>query len=102
MLFLAILVLLAAVLLRWAAWTLHRDLRVQGSSTPRQLGLGSSAAFGLGLLLLLGSCVVTIPAGHVGVQVLFGRVKPIALTEGLQVINPLVAIQEMSVRTETY
>jgi len=38
----------------------------------------------------------------VGVQVLFGRVQPTALTEGIQVTNPFVDVVKMTVRTETY
>ena len=53
-------------------------------------------------VLFLSSAVVIIPAGHVGVQVLFGKVKPEPLTEGISFINPFANVQEMSVRTETY
>jgi len=66
------------------------------------IGLASSVLLVLALLALVSSSVVVIPAGHVGVQVLFGRVKPAALTEGIQVVNPLVDVVRMSVRTETY
>jgi regulator of protease activity HflC (stomatin/prohibitin superfamily) len=34
--------------------------------------------------------------------VLFGKVNTRVLTEGIQIINPLVEVQQMSVRTETY
>ncbi len=56
----------------------------------------------LAAVFLIFSCLTVVSAGHVGVQVLFGGVRPIALTEGLNVINPLLDIVEMSVRTETY
>lgn len=51
---------------------------------------------------LLTSIIVQIPAGHVGVQVLFGQVQKNILREGLNVINPLVDIKEMTVQTQNY
>ncbi len=53
-------------------------------------------------VFLVFSCLTIISAGHTGVQVMFGEVRPTALTEGLNTINPLLDIVEMSVRTETY
>jgi len=57
------------------------------------------------LLILIGfitAAVVQINAGHVGVQVLFGEVKPTVLHEGLNIVNPLVDVKEMSVQTQNY
>lgn len=48
------------------------------------------------------SAIRQIPAGHVGVQILFGEVKPGFLPEGLRLVNPLVDIEEFSVRTQNY
>lgn len=56
----------------------------------------------LAAMFLVFSCLTIISAGHIGVQVMFGEVRPTALTEGLNTINPLLNIVEMSVRTETY
>ena len=85
MIFLAVFVLLAAIGIKWFTFNVRKDLRFQG-------GLRGSA----------GASFTVIPAGHIGVQVLFGKVQPAALTEGLRMINPLVDVQQMSVRTETY
>jgi len=52
------------------------------------------------VLLLLGSCFTVVGAGHVGVQVLFGRVSPQVLSEGLHLINPLVTVHQLSIRTQ--
>jgi len=52
------------------------------------------------VLLLLASCLKVVPAGHVGVQVLFGNVYPEVLPAGLHIINPLVTVHHMSVRTQ--
>ena len=100
MMSLALLVLVAAVTLRVFAQSIHKDSRYFDLH-PRVTAL--SWALGLGAIVLtVMSSVTIIPAGHVGVQVLFGKVKPESLTEGIQVINPFVTVQEMSVRTETY
>jgi regulator of protease activity HflC (stomatin/prohibitin superfamily) len=48
--------------------------------------------------LLLASFRV-VPGGHVGVQILFGRIIDRPLTEGLSLINPFKQVQYMSVRT---
>jgi regulator of protease activity HflC (stomatin/prohibitin superfamily) len=102
MIYLAFIAAAIAVGLRWLAFSVRRDLRVQGSPFPHRTGLISAACAVASVLLFAFSCVVIIPAGHIGVQVLFGKVKPAALTEGMQFINPFVDVQEMSVRTETY
>jgi regulator of protease activity HflC (stomatin/prohibitin superfamily) len=48
------------------------------------------------LVLLLFSTFRVVPAGHVGVEVLFGDVHPAPLQEGLRIVNPLVDVQMMS------
>jgi len=51
------------------------------------------------LVVLLMMAVATVPAGHVGVLDLFGRVQDATLTPGLHLINPLAAVRRMSVQT---
>lgn len=55
----------------------------------------------LGILIgvLLGSFRV-VPGGSVGVPILFGKIDDRALTEGLNVINPLKQVRLMTVRTQ--
>ncbi|MCD6459233.1 prohibitin family protein [bacterium] len=55
-----------------------------------------------GLLVLLFSGIRIIPAGHVGVQAFFGDVKDEALPAGFHIINPLINVIPMSIRTEAY
>lgn len=58
-----------------------------------------------GILLLIGlltSCFVVIDAGHVGVKSLFGKVQNHVLTSGLNMVNPLVDVDKIDVRTQTY
>lgn len=48
------------------------------------------------------SFVVIVPAGHVGVAVVFGKVRTRSFSEGLNLINPFAVVHDMTVRTETY
>jgi regulator of protease activity HflC (stomatin/prohibitin superfamily) len=57
------------------------------------------------LILILGlssACFVQIQPGEVGVQTLFGKVQSNLLTEGLNVVNPLVEVAHFDVRTQNY
>jgi len=51
-------------------------------------------------LIILSKSIVVVPAGHVGVRILFGRVLEDTLDEGIHVVNPLLKIHDMSVRTQ--
>ncbi|MFA6569929.1 MAG: prohibitin family protein [Bacteroidota bacterium] len=51
---------------------------------------------------LLFSTVKQINAGHVGVQVLFGKVQEGVIYEGLSIVNPLFDIKQMSIQTQSY
>jgi regulator of protease activity HflC (stomatin/prohibitin superfamily) len=55
------------------------------------------------VFLLLYWSTVSIPTGHVGVLTLFGRVDTgaVPLGEGIHMINPLKAVQELSIQTQT-
>jgi regulator of protease activity HflC (stomatin/prohibitin superfamily) len=56
----------------------------------------------IAIVLGLASMITVVPAGHVGVPVVFGKVHDRALTEGLSLVNPFADVQKLSVRTETY
>lgn len=51
------------------------------------------------LVLVLMSMVKIVPPGHVGILILFGKVHD-SITEGLHLVNPLVSMELMSVRTQ--
>jgi regulator of protease activity HflC (stomatin/prohibitin superfamily) len=67
----------------------------------RKFGRKSIAGIIVGIILVIGllSSVRVIPPGHVGVQVLFGKVSPYSLKEGLHIIFPLIYVENMSIRT---
>lgn len=60
------------------------------------------AGYGLIAFGLLSACFKQIDPGQVGVQVLFGKVQPEVLESGLHVINPLVDVKTVDVRTQNY
>ncbi|KPL13262.1 hypothetical protein AMJ74_05555 [candidate division WOR_3 bacterium SM1_77] len=70
-------------------------LRTRGYAT---LGAAVVAA-----ILIIASVIRIVPPGSVGVQVLFGRVLTKAtLSEGLNVVNPFVNLEIMTIRTQAY
>jgi len=61
--------------------------------------------FGGLIIILIGvftACVIQIDAGQVGVKKLFGKVQPEVLGSGLHMINPLLEIERLDVKTQTY
>ncbi|MFB3814961.1 MAG: prohibitin family protein [Terriglobales bacterium] len=65
------------------------------------LKLVAGAAGAIVLLVALWASVAYVPAGHVGVLTLFGRVTGEVLPEGTHLVNPFKVNNKMSVRTET-
>lgn len=59
-----------------------------------RLGLGVLVA-----LLILFKSIAIIPAGHVGVMEFFGNVYDKSLDSGIHLVNPLLSIHKMSIRT---
>jgi len=55
----------------------------------------------IGLIIgIVLSTIRVVPAGHVGVVDFFGRVSPIPLKSGINMINPLARVINMSTRTQ--
>jgi regulator of protease activity HflC (stomatin/prohibitin superfamily) len=52
-------------------------------------------------VLFLFNCITRVETGHVGVLTMFSRVTGETLPEGLHLINPLKAVHELSVQTQT-
>lgn len=55
---------------------------------------------GVLVLLLVGSPITVIPAGHVGVKDLFGRVSERVLQPGVRFVIPFTRVIKMSVKTQ--
>ncbi|MGH9581141.1 MAG: prohibitin family protein, partial [Terriglobales bacterium] len=74
-----------------------RVVDVGGGAIVRLLGAGLVSLF---LVILLWASVAQVPAGHVGVLTLFGRVTGDELPEGIHLVNPFKVNNTMSVRTQ--
>lgn len=75
-------------------------IRAYGTDRSPLRKLGGLALFG-GLVLLLLSCFVMIPSGHVGVVTIAGEVRMTPIPEGLHTKVPWADIHLMSVRRQT-
>jgi len=73
-----------------------------GGASPLRLAARSALAAGMviAVLIVLMAVFRVIPAGHVGVATLFGRVQPRALPEGLNLTNPLLDVETMSTQVQ--
>ncbi|MBP7511558.1 MAG: prohibitin family protein [Bacteroidia bacterium] len=56
----------------------------------------------IALIGISASCFKQINPGFVGVKVLFGKVHTDVLESGLHVINPLLDVKEMDIKTQNY
>jgi len=65
-------------------------------SFPKQIGAALGAVL---VVILLYAAIAYVPAGHVGVLTLFGRVTGDVLPEGTHLVNPFKVNNKMSVRT---
>jgi len=96
------LLIIAALFIFRATYKISpEDHRIQDKLKIRTFTtLGASA---LAAIMIIGSLLRIVPAGNVGVQVLFGKVLTNAtLSEGLNVVNPFVDLEIMTVRTQAY
>ena len=73
--------------------------RTGNLSNARPLGV---IAIVVAALIVLYKSLVIIPAGHVGVVDLFGRVKSMTLKPGINLVNPLARVVKMSVKTQEF
>lgn len=70
---------------------------VGGSNVLRLAGVAVAALL---VILLLFAAVARVPAGHVGVLSLFGRVTGETLPEGMHLVNPFKENNVLSIRTQ--
>ncbi|HVO64523.1 MAG TPA: prohibitin family protein [Terriglobales bacterium] len=74
-----------------------RVIDVGGGTVGKVVAAGIA---GLILLILLFNSIIKVPTGSVAVLTLFGRVTGEVLPEGIHLINPLKASNELSIRTQ--
>ena len=78
-------------------------LRSQEREEIKKLATGIRV-FGL-LVIIIGfltSCIKQIDAGQIGVKSLFGKVSDDILTSGLNLVNPMVDVKIVDIKTQNY
>lgn len=96
-----ILIIIVMFIFRSAYKVKPEDMRIEDKLKVRTfVTLGASV---LGGIMILASLLRIVPAGSVGVQVLFGKVLvKSTLSEGLNIVNPFINLEIMTVRTQAY
>jgi regulator of protease activity HflC (stomatin/prohibitin superfamily) len=101
MFIIGILIIIALFFFRATYKVKPDDLRIQDKLRTR--GYATLGAAVVAAILIIASVIRIVPPGSVGVQVLFGRVLTKAtLSEGLNVVNPFVNLEIMTIRTQAY
>ena len=77
---------------------------VQNLNAPIAQYVGKIRITGIAIIFigLFTSSIKQIDAGEIGVQSLFGKVQDEVLSSGLNIVNPLMDIQTIDVRTQNY
>ncbi|MBI4611475.1 MAG: prohibitin family protein [Candidatus Rokubacteria bacterium] len=100
--------LIFAAIVLLAGLAVHAALRRRVDLFPAPLGAMVRRtilvfAVGIPAVILAFSILRIIPAGHVGVKVLFGQVDPVPLREGLNLLlNPLYDVEIMDARVHKH
>ncbi len=101
MFILGILIIIGLFIFRAGYKVRPEDVRIEDKLKVRYfvtMGGGILAA-----LLIIASLLRIVPPGSVGVQILFGRVlTKSTLSEGLNIVNPFITLEIMTVRTQAY
>jgi regulator of protease activity HflC (stomatin/prohibitin superfamily) len=68
----------------------------------RVAGITAGLFVALMVVTLLANSFYSVDSGNIGVEKLFGKVLDERVPEGLNAINPLVTVEEMTLRTQSY
>lgn len=90
------LLILGFIILVFAGTLLKNPPLRQYRNTGRVIGF---LLIGLGVLL---SAVVQVNPGEIGVKILFGNIQKDVLSSGLHLVNPLLEIKKIDVKTQNY
>jgi regulator of protease activity HflC (stomatin/prohibitin superfamily) len=91
--------LILGIILLIAATAINKQQREELHKVANGLRIGAVILIILGVLT---SCIKQIDAGQIGVKSLFGKVDDQVLTSGLNVINPLVDVKIVDIKTQNY
>src|SRR6476620_5628959 len=79
-----------------------QGLRKSESNVRRVSGVVRLVGLGIMLLGLFTSSIIQIDAGTIGVKKLFGKVQNDVLASGLHLINPVLEVEKMDIKTQNY
>ncbi len=77
-------------------------LKTKIIKSHKSMNLIGYACFAASAILFAMSIVITVPAGHVKVATLFGKVQNNSYREGLHIVNPLLAFTAFDLRQKTH
>lgn len=80
-----------------AVWARGKESRAELAGSIRKLALAVAAA---AVVFMLMCTVTVVDAGHVGVVNVFGSVSPYTLKAGIQFVNPMARVIQMSIQTQ--
>ena len=92
------LIIILGVIIFFAAFSLKKS-NTQFSQFAGAIRIAGIAFVVLGFFT---SCIKQIDAGEIGVLSLFGKVQEDVLPSGLHVVNPLMEVNKMDVKTQNY
>ena len=92
------LIIILGVIIFFAAFSLKK------TNTPFSQFAGAIRIAGIAFMFLgfFTSCIKQIDAGEIGVLSLFGKVQDNVLPSGLHMVNPLMEVSKMDIRTQNY
>jgi len=77
-------------------------MHLASDNKPRVFKAISRVFIGFAVIALIASTIITVPAGHVKVATLFGKVQDDTYLEGLHFVNPLLAFTAFDLRQKTH
>lgn len=77
-------------------------LIANAQSSGRKATIFGYTSLLFGIFFLLMSIIITVPAGHVKVATLFGKVQDETYKEGLHIVNPLLSFTPFDLRQKTH
>jgi len=92
-----ILLILGFVILITAGIVARSDERLRRIAAPMRIT--GVVVILIGILI---SSIIQVGVGEVGVKKLFGKVQPQVLNSGLHLVNPLLEIEKLDVKTRNY
>ena len=93
---------MALIILGILIFALSFSLKNLAHPLPQYAKLARTIGTGVVVLGFLTSCIKQIDAGQIGVKSMFGKVQDEVITSGLSLVNPLVDVSKIDIKTQNY